>query len=90
MTDTQIQRILDQGKPLAAVLLMRGGWLKAQSIRMRKVFEADVTADGTVYEPAVWCIELVTEDDKPWHQLYIEAQHVIGISVASYDARSDW
>jgi hypothetical protein len=86
MTDTQIERILAQGKPLAAVLLVRGGWLRAQSIRMRKVFEADVSPQGLVYEPAVWCIELVTEDDQPWHQVYIEAANIVGISVVSYDA----
>jgi hypothetical protein len=80
MTDAQIEKVLAPGNAIAAVLLQRGGWLKAQAIRMRIAFPAEEAS------PAVWVIELVAEDDEPWHQVYIEAANIIGVSIRSYDA----
>lgn len=78
MTDAQIERVLAQGKSIAAVLLARGGWLRSPSIHVRVAFAADATS------PAVWAVELMT-DDTPWHSVYLEAETIVGISVVSYD-----
>lgn len=78
MTDAQIEKVLAQSKPIAAVLLARGGWMRAQTIQVRTAFPAE---EGSA---AVWCIELATEDDaQPWHAVYLEAETIVGISVVS-------
>jgi len=84
VTDAQIEKVLAPGNAIAAVLLQRGGWLKAQAIRMSIAFPADEAS------PAVWGIELLAEGELPWHALYIEAANIVGVSIRSYDARSDW
>jgi hypothetical protein len=71
MTDQQVNDILSEGFPIAAVLLVRGGWLSsAESVEVRVAFPAD--AKG----PALWKVLLADS-----HAVYIEASSIIGISV---------
>ena len=79
MTDAQVAKILAEGDPIASVLLSRGGWLKAAAIHIEVAFPADDT-------PAVWAIDLCGEEGTPWHRVFVEASHIIGISIRSYDA----
>lgn len=79
MTDAQIRKILAQEQPVAAVLLSRGGWLKAEEVNLVLAFAADES-------PAVWKVELITGADDVWHSVFVEAANIIGISIGSYDA----
>jgi hypothetical protein len=76
MTDAQIEKVLAEGCPIAAVLLSRGGWLRSEEVAIVKAFEADRDS------PAVWRVELrVNGEDKSWHDVFVEAASIVGVSV---------
>lgn len=74
MTDAQIERVLAEGHPVAAVLLSRGHWLKAERVWLEQAFPADASS------PAVWRIDLMAEDVS-WHSVFCEAASIVGVSV---------
>jgi hypothetical protein len=83
MTDRQIEKVLAEGCAIAAVLLARGGWLRAEEVRLGLAFAADES-------PAVWKVELITGTDDVWHSVFVEAANIVGISVdRRRDARAD-
>lgn len=81
MTDAQIEKVLGEGCPVAAVLLARGGWLKADTVQLSQAFAAEPDHPKG-YQPAVWKVELFGPDgDAPWHAVFVEAESVVGVSL---------
>lgn len=77
MTDAQIEKVLQEGCPVAAVLLSRGGWLKAERVAVACAFAADA-ASG-----AVWKVSLSQEGEKgSWHDVFVTSDGIVGISIA--------
>jgi hypothetical protein len=76
MKDVDVERVLLEMFPVAAVLLNRGGWLSGSSIDILCRFpaEPDKALD------ALWEIDVYTEDDKKLHSVYVKAESIVGIS----------
>jgi hypothetical protein len=75
MTDQQIEKVLGEGLPVRAVLLLRGGWLSGEAVTITQRFAADEAS------PALWKVELATPSAEAWHAVYVEAASIVGISV---------
>jgi hypothetical protein len=68
-----VQNILDEGRPIVAVLMNRGGWISAFQVMLGVAFPADDT-------PALWFIDTANEGGDVLHRVYVEAQSIVGIS----------
>lgn len=74
MTDEQVNKVLGEGLPIAAVLLVRGGWLSSkEGVEVQVAFAADEKS------PALWKVLLSDS-----HSVYVEASSILGISVERY------
>ncbi len=75
MTDAQIEKVLAEGLPIAAVLLVRGGWLSTKDGDV----EVQVAFADDEKNVALWKVLLGGS-----HSVYVEASSIIGISVERY------
>ena len=79
MTADQLQKLLEQGKPVKAVLLRSRRWLTAPEVVV-------VWATGM---EGLWRIDLVDADQKVWHQFWCEGEEIVGLSVDN-SGHADW
>lgn len=80
MIDLHIKQILEEGHPVAGVLLSRGGWLGSRGgIEIVEAFPASEDA------ATVWGIQLFDGEEQPWHCCYTTADCIIAIS-----CKRDW
>ena len=85
MNDRDVQKVLTEGYPIAAILLSRGGWLSGSTITLEARFEADLDKGLD----ALWMINVSTQDDTQLHSIYVKAETIIGISCRRSQANAD-
>jgi hypothetical protein len=79
MTDPQIEKVLAEGYPIAAVLLSRGGWLKSEEVLITLAFPPE-PEHPKGYQPAVWRVDMMSQG-LSWHAVFVEASSIVGVSV---------
>jgi hypothetical protein len=76
MTDREVERILAEDRPVAAVLLSRGGWLRSlDDLVITCRFPADDKG------PALWQIDLMDASESAYYRVFVQAETIVGISV---------
>jgi len=83
MNDRDVQRILDEGHAIAAVILARGGWQAANKVEIVERFPATET------DTALWRIDMFMENEADiYYSLYTKAESIVGISVRRHKQHS--